>query len=841
MSDQKEITSDVKAALISDTGGPAASATTFYYNIGSGGKGFTPTNSFGPGPEAVSKIVQGWNADHLLAIGDLAYNAGGSTLQDISIGQYYNNFSYPYPNPNYLAEPYTTVNGKPAKKGERRWPYNVFNYPEGFPNPKSGAPGGSPNKRNRFWGSLGNHDYGMAIGYSQVGLTPYNDKGTPIGTPVGPSSKTSVASSIDYFIPFLKDPSLLGVDKNRLKVGSVDDSGNRGAYYSISLGGTPEKPLVEFFMLDTERLNINAGFEDWNPTGYRTLNPTTGLYEDAVQDNKDFSLTYDPSDPLSLAAKDTTTDPNNGYDQFNWLRRALNNSQARWKVITGHHPVYASGRWSDDQPDDHMSNPYLQRLLNALPEGSFDAYYNGHDHYYERVQESKAGGIGLGIPFITNGNSGRNLSKKIQVPYGASVYEPSGFDPENSPNPNAKASDDLLDSGPLEVASSALAGGGTEETNSFSNGLYGYGFGATKMDANQTYLLFNYQEASVVDPAIANHLKKGVAAERGFSGTKASDWIPNPDGAFAGKSDLAQFKLNITNGIVTGVELLNGGSGYMSSKGGNHVVKGFNIYGNNINPLKPWAQTAQVNLTFSNGALSDVTLTDGGQGYELAVQAAADNNTATTTDNLPENRSLIVAIDYNINEVQYLVRDNSLYNDFYLITDSQPVIQLLGTPGEAGTIRVEVQAASKEARQLLAKQLKPTTGYSGSGSQTFSAHAQDGDFTIYHKGKVLAQGNLENGTWQGSVSKLPRQSAALTAVFAGDPITSFNVNFRPSSGKARVVRQNPDRMGSANLISEPASNLLLASGPTDPSPSPPWQQNLFGSGLSLAAGDTGLH
>ena len=816
MSHQSSSYPDLRVALISDTGGPAASATTFYYNVGSKGSGYNPTNSFGPGPLAVSQVVQGWEPQHLLAIGDLAYNAGGSTLQDISVGQYYNNFIYPYPNPNYLSEPYTTVSGKPAQEGQKTWPYNVYNYPKGFPNPVTGKTGGSPTKRNRFWGSLGNHDYGMAIGYGQVGLTPYKFDGTPTGTPAGASSSTSVASSIDYFMPFLEDPSLLGRDRDRLNIGAADKSGNRGAYYSISFGGSTKKPLVEFFMLDSERLNINAGFEDWNPTGQREFNPTTGLYEDAIQDDPDFSLTYDPSDPASLALANTTTDPDNGYDQFQWLRQSLEESKATWKVITGHHPVYASGRWSDQQPDDHMSNLYLQRLLNGLPEGSFDAYYNGHDHYYERVLESKQGGIGLGIPFITNGNSGRNLSKKIQVPCGVSVYEPTSYDAKSTTNPNAQALPYLLNSGPLDVASSGLAGGGSKlETNSFSNGLYGYGFGATKMDASPTYLLFKYEETSVIDLAIANHLKGGAAADRGFKGTKAYDWIPNPGGDFKGQSDLAQFKLAINNGVVTGVELLNGGTGYMSSKGGTHTVTGFNIYGNNIDPLKPWKNTAQVDLSFNNGALSGVNLTDGGKGYEFAVQAAAENNTATSTDELSSEQSIIVALNYNINEIQCLVRDESFYNDFYLITDSQPVIELLGKPGTPGTLRMSVEAASKQARRLLNTELQPTTGYSGSGSQTFHPEAQDGDFTIYHKGSILAQGNLENGIWEGSVARLPKASETLTVDFAGDPITSYNVNFKPFSGNAKVVRGKPSRMANASLIGAPDSILLMPASAAD--------------------------
>jgi hypothetical protein len=290
------------------------------------------------------------------------------------------------------------------------------------------------------------------------------------------------------------------LDKSRLNVGAVDKSGNRGAYYSISFGGTVDQPLVEFFMLDTERLNINAGFEEWNPSGAKIYDTNSKKYLSAVSENKPYSFSYDPSDPSSVAYSGTTTDANNGYDQYVWLRQSLENSTAAWKIITGHHPVYASGRWSDTQPDDHMSVPYMQRLLNSLPEGSFDAYYNGHDHYYERVLESKAGGIGFGIPFITNGNSGRNLSKKIQVPYGESVYNPVSWDSTKSDqNPNLPAFPYLLDSAPLEVASSGLAGGGpTPERRGFSNGLYGYGFGATRLEAEEGYLLFQYEEAPII-------------------------------------------------------------------------------------------------------------------------------------------------------------------------------------------------------------------------------------------------------------------------------------------------------------------------------------------------------
>jgi hypothetical protein len=781
-------------ALISDTGGPAASGTTFYYNVGSRGNGFQPTNSLGPGPLAVSQLVQSWQPSDLFAIGDLAYNAGGSTLQDISIGQYYNNFIYPYPSPAYRKQPYTTIDGEPVDDGRKSWPYNIYDYPDGFPNPVTGGRGGSlADERNHFWGSLGNHDYGMAIGYSQVGVTPYNFDGERIGRPVGPSSTTSLASFVDYVVPFLEDPELLGDDKARLNVGAVDKSGNRGAYYSMSFGGTVEQPLVEFFMLDTERLNINAGFEEWNPSGAKTSVSDSDRYFSEVEDNKPYSFTYNPSDPSSLASVGTTTDPNNGYDQFTWLRQSLENSTAPWKIITGHHPVYASGRWSDRQPDDHMSVPYMQRLLNALPEGSFDAYYNGHDHFYERVIESKAGGIGLGIPFITNGNSGRNLSKKIQVSYGESVYDPESWDlTEGTQNPNLDAVPYLLDSAPLEVASSGLAGGGANESRGFSNGLYGYGFGATRLEVEEGYLLFKYEEAPLIDPAIANHLAGGIEPDfgsgtDGIASTLSTDWIPDPNGSFNGEPDLAQFKLQIEDGVVVGVELdpvVNGGRGYMSSKGGNYVVRGFNLYGNNIDALKPWEGTAQVDLTFVGGSLTKVELKDGGRGYELAVQAAADNNTATSTKKDPLTRDLMVALNYNLNEIQYLVRDDTpLYNDWYLIAETA-VDPLALELGAFGGLEISLSPSSSEAKDYLAANPAITSGYSGTGAQRAYTVPQQGSIRVTDSNGTLVAGDvsapLTDGRGSLQFSRRPAPGA-LNVEFGGDALSSYLVNFRSAT------------------------------------------------------------
>ena len=775
-------------AFISDTGGPIASSTSFYYNTTN--DNFVPTNSLGPGPSAVSSLVQSWKPSEIFAIGDLSYNIGASTTIDAAIGQYYNNFLYPYPSKLYLGKPYDSINGIKVKEGELQWPYNVYNYPVGFPNPiVTDQIGGSPDKLNHFWSALGNHDYGLEIGYAQIGSTPYSINGKAIGSPQGPSSAPTFQSFIDYFLPFLNDPTILGQNKNRLNIGSSDISANNGAYYSMSFAGTEENPLIEVFLLDTERLNINAGMEDWNPTGKKEFNSETGIYENKVRKKRDYSLNYDPTDPNSEPYPGTTTNPDNGFKQFEWLTKSLSSSKAKWKIITGHHPVYASGRYSDIYPDDHMSNAYLQRLLEALPVGSFDAYYNGHDHFYERVLETNSNGIGLGIPFITNGNNGRNLEAKKQIPYGTSLEY------------------GHLKSNPTVVGSSGL--GWNKVKDEHENGLYGYGFGAVKLDFDQDYLFFNYQEAPLIDPAISNHIAGGINPEQGFDHTKSIDWTPNPNGIYDAAKDLATFKLSITDGVVKKVEIINKGQGYMSSKAGNHTVTGFNIYGNNVDIKNPWLGTAQVDLTFIAGKLENINLTDGGIGYDLAVKAAAENNSATTTDGLDPSRDLIVAINYHLDEIQYKVRDDSLYNDWYLITDT--IAESSTSLSKYGSLSLSLLPKSADARDFI-NGTALTTGYNSSGQQQKFDRAQSGALTIKDPvtGLIIGAGTLRNGSAMLSLTGLA-SSEAVSIGFAGDPSSSFQINFKSSESTIStnfIYRSYDPISGSHFYTSSPLENKL---------------------------------
>lgn len=81
--------------------------------------------------------------------------------------------------------------------------------------------------------------------------------------------------------------------------------------------------------------------------------------------------------------------------QLRWLDTELSRSQARWKVVYGHHPIYSGGAY-EDRPD------LISKLLPVL-RNRVDAYICGHDHNLQSLRPDGnvrfyiAGGGGAGL------------------------------------------------------------------------------------------------------------------------------------------------------------------------------------------------------------------------------------------------------------------------------------------------------------------------------------------------------------------------------------------------------------------------------------------------------------
>ena len=76
--------------------------------------------------------------------------------------------------------------------------------------------------------------------------------------------------------------------------------------------------------------------------------------------------------------------------QFQWLETSLQNSNARWKIVCGHYPIFSNG-------PHECALELKQRLLSLLEKYKVDLYISGHDHNVQCIRKN-------GIHFLVSGN-----------------------------------------------------------------------------------------------------------------------------------------------------------------------------------------------------------------------------------------------------------------------------------------------------------------------------------------------------------------------------------------------------------------------------------------------------
>jgi 3',5'-cyclic AMP phosphodiesterase CpdA len=81
---------------------------------------------------------------------------------------------------------------------------------------------------------------------------------------------------------------------------------------------------------------------------------------------------------VQFFALDTNTNAD-WNSQLAWLKQQLSQSNAPWKIVFGHHPVYASGVYGN--------NPaFIKTLTPIFQKYGVQLYINGHEHHYERTR-----------------------------------------------------------------------------------------------------------------------------------------------------------------------------------------------------------------------------------------------------------------------------------------------------------------------------------------------------------------------------------------------------------------------------------------------------------------------
>jgi len=99
--------------------------------------------------------------------------------------------------------------------------------------------------------------------------------------------------------------------------------------------------------------------------------------------------------PVAFFLLDTNVNAS-WQDQLPWLKRELAASNAPWKVVVGHHPIYSSGYYGNDPAA-------IARLTPLFRRHGVQLYINGHDHNYERSKPLQ------GTTYLTVGGGGASL------------------------------------------------------------------------------------------------------------------------------------------------------------------------------------------------------------------------------------------------------------------------------------------------------------------------------------------------------------------------------------------------------------------------------------------------
>jgi hypothetical protein len=156
-------------------------------------------------------------------------------------------------------------------------------------------------------------------------------------------------------------------------------------------------------------------WRDWWETLYSPLGivfyPTLGNHEWYSDDGAVAEIAYRsptwrfPSPyysftagPVQFFAIDTTEI---SEEEILWLEKAIGASASRWKVVYGHHPVFAPER--DAKSGNYLK--YMQARLWPLMRGRVDAYLCGHQHAMAHMEPRD------GVHFFMSGGGGAPLSK----------------------------------------------------------------------------------------------------------------------------------------------------------------------------------------------------------------------------------------------------------------------------------------------------------------------------------------------------------------------------------------------------------------------------------------------
>ncbi len=81
--------------------------------------------------------------------------------------------------------------------------------------------------------------------------------------------------------------------------------------------------------------------------------------------------------------------------QLRWIDSTLSNSNAKWKIVLGHHPIYAGTLKVDSERTDLQN-----RLKPILEKNNVDIYISGHIHIFQHIKKT-----GSNVDYVVNASA----------------------------------------------------------------------------------------------------------------------------------------------------------------------------------------------------------------------------------------------------------------------------------------------------------------------------------------------------------------------------------------------------------------------------------------------------
>ena len=216
------------------------------------------------------------------------------------------------------------------------------------------------------YGTLGNHDY-LGLPLAQVERSARSDTWTMPDRYYAFSSFLADGTEVAFFA--LDTEMILSGIKTDIEDTPVEE--RMEMVRNIAERGEAEIPesLVRYV---AERIHAEDGWAVWRIV--------------ILADETDREITEDLVDEV-LVGSGTPDYPT----QLDWLRRSLSESDARWKIVFGHQPLYSHNPWRGSSPT------FVEHLEPILVDGGVDLYLAGHDHFLDMMKPVK------GIHHVTSG------------------------------------------------------------------------------------------------------------------------------------------------------------------------------------------------------------------------------------------------------------------------------------------------------------------------------------------------------------------------------------------------------------------------------------------------------